>query len=163
MEQLLHVIDRLNRGMALVAAVLLGGVVLLILLEIFLWNFFEATTLVADEYSAYALAILVFWGAGLTLREGGHIRIELILNLFPNRWARWIEFLATCTATFFTAYLLLYLYRMVAGTWHYSSTSGTLTSTPLWVPQAIMLLGAVAFFMQLFATLLRSVQKLKSS
>jgi TRAP-type C4-dicarboxylate transport system permease small subunit len=163
MESLLHYVDRLNRGMAFVAAVLLGGTVLLILLEIFLWNFFQATTLIADEYSAYGLAILVFWGAGLTLHEGGHIRIELILSQFPDRIAGWIEVVATAVATGFMGYLLYYLYRMVASTWRYSSTSGTLTNTPLWIPQGIMLLGALAFFLQLFATTLRSAQKLKSS
>jgi TRAP-type mannitol/chloroaromatic compound transport system permease small subunit len=66
-------------------------------------------------------------------------------------------------ATGFMGYLLYYLYRMVSSTWHYESTSGTLTNTPLWIPQTIMLLGAVAFFLQLLATTLRSTQKLKSS
>ena len=69
MESLLHFVDRLNRGMAFAAAVLLGGTVLLILLEIFLWNFFQATTLIADEYSAYGLAILVFLRIGQRLPE----------------------------------------------------------------------------------------------
>ena len=163
MVGLLHYVDRLNRGMAFVASVMLGGTVLLILLEIFLWNFFQQTTLVADEYSAYGLAILVFWGAGLTLHEGGHIRIELILSRFPARIARWIEAVATAVATGFMGYLLYYLYRMVASTWRYESTSGTLTNTPLWIPQSIMWLGAFAFFLQLLATTLRSAQKLKSS
>ncbi len=163
MDSLLHFVDRLNRGMAFAAAVLLGGTVLLILLEIFLWNFFQATTLIADEYSAYALAILVFWGAGLTLYEGGHIRIELILSQFPERIGGWIEAVATAVATGFMGYLLYYLYRMVSSTWSYDSTSGTLTNTPLWIPQGIMLLGALAFFLQLLATTLRSAQKLKSS
>jgi TRAP-type C4-dicarboxylate transport system permease small subunit len=115
MASLLHLVDRLNRGMAFVAAVLLGGTVLLILLEIFLWKFFQATTLIVDEYSAYGLAIFVFCSAGLTLHEGGHIRIELILSQFPERIAGWIEFVATG----FMGYLLYYLYRMVASTWHY--------------------------------------------
>ncbi len=163
MVGLLHYVDRLNRGMAFVAAIILGGTVLLILLEIFLWNFFQQTTLISDEYSAYGLAILVFWGAGLTLHEGGHIRIELILKLFPQRTADWIGVFATAIATGFMGYLLYYLYRMVASTWHYESTSGTLTNTPLWIPQSIMWLGAFAFFLQLLATTLRSAKKLNSS
>ncbi|MBS1256685.1 MAG: hypothetical protein MAG581_02511 [Deltaproteobacteria bacterium] len=163
MERLLHFVDKLNRGMALVAAVMLGLTVLLILLEIFLWNAFKSTTLIADEYSAYALAILVFWGAGYTLREGGHIRIELILSKLSQPLANWIEFLATSTATCFMAYLLYYLCRMVFSTWSYASTSGTLTNTPIWVPQFIMVLGATAFFMQLVATMIRSANKLKTS
>jgi TRAP-type C4-dicarboxylate transport system permease small subunit len=82
---------------------------------------------------------------------------------FPERIAGWIEAVATAVSTGFMGYLLYYLYRMVSSTWSYDSTSGTLTNTPLWIPQGIMLLGALAFFLQLLATTLRSAQKLKSS
>ena len=163
MDTLLRFIDRLNRGMAHVASILLGLTVLLILLEIFLWNVYEKTTLIADEYSAYALAIIVFWGAGLTLRDSGHIRIELLLKLLPSRIALWIEVAATVTSTGFVGYLLYYLYRMVYSTWNYNSTSGTLTNTPIWIPQAILFLGASAFLLQLIASTFRAVKKLKNS
>jgi len=59
---------------------LLGLMSVLILVEIFLWNIFEATTLIADEYSAYGLATIIFLGSGYCLKEKGHIRITLVLT-----------------------------------------------------------------------------------
>ena len=47
---------------------------------------------------------------------------------------------------------MVHLFKMVKSAVQYGSTSGTLTHTPLWIPQTIMLIGAACFFIQLAAT-----------
>jgi TRAP-type C4-dicarboxylate transport system permease small subunit len=144
------------------SAVILGLLTILILVEIFLWNVFEKTTLIADEYSAYGLAAIIFMGAGYCLKEKGHIRITLILTYLPEMVTRWITFLATLLTTVFGVYLWWYLYKMVNSAYRYESTSGTLTNTPLWIPQTLMLVGAAGFVLQLAATTLRTFQAIKT-
>ena len=156
MEKVLKGIDRLNNGLAYLAAVMLAAIVVLILLEIFLWNTFQVSTIIADEYSAYGLAALVFLGAGYTLRNDGHIRITLVVNHVPKAIAGFLKKLAPTISSLFMGYLLYYLYKMIAATYRYETTSGTLTDTPIWVPQAIMFVGAVAFFLQLLALTIRA-------
>lgn len=148
--------------MAGVSAVILGVMTLLILVEIFLWNMFEKTTLIADEYSAYGLAAIIFLGAGYCLREKGHIRITLVLGFLPDKLARTITFAATLVTTAFMGYLWWYLLKMVQAAIRYESTSGTLTNTPLWIPQTIMLVGAAVFFIQLAATTVKTFTAIKS-
>ena len=70
MEKVLKGIDRLNDGLAYLAAITLAATVVLILLEIFLWNTFQVSTIIADEYSAYGLAALVFLGRPSTSTTG---------------------------------------------------------------------------------------------
>ncbi|MEA2110180.1 MAG: TRAP transporter small permease [Pseudomonadota bacterium] len=159
MPRILHIIDTLNDWLARGSAVILGLMTILILVEIGLWNTLEVTTLVADEYSAYGLAAIIFLGAGYTLKEKGHIRITLVLNLLPNRFAALITALATSVTTFFIGYLVWQLYRMTVSTHHYGSTSGTLTATPLWIPQTIVVIGAVIFTLQIAAESLRAWQQ----
>jgi len=84
----------------------------LILLEILLWNLFKKTTLIADEYSAYGLAVLIFLGCGYTLKEKGHIRIELILNLLPERLAWFLKIIAGLVSTVLLGYITWQLGRM---------------------------------------------------
>ena len=148
--------DSLSNIMANISAVILGIMTLLILVEIFLWNMFEKTTLIADEYSAYGLAAIIFLGAGYCLREKGHIRITLVLGFLPGKPARIITFIATLATTAFMGYLWWYLFKMVRSAIRYESTSGTLTNTPIWIPQAVMLVGAAAFFIQLTATCVKT-------
>jgi TRAP-type C4-dicarboxylate transport system permease small subunit len=151
MKTLVGWIEGLSDWASKISAVVLGLMTLLILVEITLWNLFEKTTLIADEYSAYGLAAIIFMGAGYCLKERGHIRITLILGFLPQKLSRLITFIAAGTTTAFMGYLWWYLLKMVQATFRYDSTSGTLTNTPLWIPQAIMLFGAACFFLQLVA------------
>lgn len=144
--------------MAGVSAIILGLMAILILLEIFLWNTMKKTTLIADEYSAYGLAAIIFLGAGYCLKEKGHIRITLVLGLLPAKLTRVVSFLATGLSTIFMGYLWYYLFLMVRSSIRYNSTSGTLTNTPLWIPQMLMLVGAACFVLQLVATTLATWQ-----
>ncbi len=158
MDKLIKFSDGLSDVTAKVSAVLLGLMTLVILVEIFLWNAFQKTTLIADEYSAYGLAAIIFLGAGYCLKEKGHIRITLVLSLLPEAVSRVTAFIATVITTGFMGYVWWYLFKMVKATHRYGSTSGTLTNTPLWIPQAIMLIGAACFFIQLFGTVLKTWQ-----
>ena len=149
MQRIIMAIERLSDVLAKLSALVLGLMTLLILVEIFLWNIFNKTTLIADEYSAYGLAALIFLGAGYTLKEKGHIRITLVLGRLPQRLALVVELLAGSTATIFVGYITWQLMRMALSTWRYGSTSGTLTGTPLWVPQSLIVVGAAVFTLQM--------------
>jgi len=162
MNKLVRLADSLSDLTAKISAVILGLMTLLILVEIFIWNLFQKTTLIADEYSAYGLAAIIFLGAGYCLKEKGHIRITLILGFLPQKTARFITFGATGVTTVFMGYLWWYLFKMVKSAIRYESTSGTLTNTPLWIPQAIMLIGAAVFFIQLVAMGIKTFQAIKT-
>lgn len=162
MNAAIRFVEKVSDWLARCSAVILGLLTILILTEIFLWNVFEKTTLIADEYSAYGLAAIIFMGAGYCLKEKGHIRITLVLTFLPEKVTRWITFLATVLTTVFGVYLWWYLYKMVNSAYRYESTSGTLTNTPLWIPQTIMLIGAAGFVLQLAATSVRTFQAIKT-
>ena len=152
MQRLVRLTETLSDWMAGISAVMLALMTLLILTEILLWNTLSKTTLIADEYSAYGLAAIIFMGAGYCLKEKGHIRITLIIGFLPPRLACIITFFATGATTGFMGYLWWYLFKMVQSTIRYQSTSGTLTQTPLWIPQTLMLIGATCFLIQLIGT-----------
>ncbi len=149
MHRFVRATETLSDWMAGISAVMLALMTLLILVEILLWNTMSKTTLIADEYSAYGLAAIIFMGAGYCLKEKGHIRITLVLGFLPQRLAAVITCAATGLTTAFMGYLWWYLFNMVRATIRYNSTSGTLTQTPLWIPQTLMLIGAACFFVQL--------------
>jgi TRAP-type C4-dicarboxylate transport system permease small subunit len=156
MKRMIRFADNLSDWMARISALILGLMCLLILVEIFLWNTLQKTTLIADEYAAYGLATIIFMGAGYCLKEGGHIRITLVLHFLPARVCAWIACLATGLTCCAMGYLWWYLFKMMSATYRYQSTSGTLTQTPLWIPQTLMLVGAACFLIQLLGTTLKT-------
>ncbi|MDM8540336.1 TRAP transporter small permease [Desulfococcaceae bacterium HSG9] len=162
MNTTVRFIENLSDQTAKISAILLGLMSVLILVEIFLWNIFEATTLIADEYSAYGLAAIIFLGSGYCLKEKGHIRITLVLSLLPAKATRVITFISTVITMAFMGYVWWYLFKMVQATLRYGSTSGTLTNTPLWIPQTVMLIGAACFFIQLSGTMIKTYQAIRT-
>ena len=162
MNTLIRWIEKISDGAAAISAVFLGLMTVLILVEILLWNTVQKTTLIADEYSAYGLAAIIFLGAGYCLKEKGHIRITLVLGFLPEKLTRFITCGATAVTTLFMGYLWWYLFKMVRSTYRYASTSGTLTNTPLWIPQTIMLMGAACFCLQLLGTTLKTYRAIGS-
>ena len=155
-------IERISDWAAKLSAVILFALTVLILLEILLWNLFEKTTLIADEYSAYGLAAIIFLGAGYCLKEKGHIRITLVLGFLPPKLARVIAFAATVLTTVFMGYLWWYLFLMVSSHYRYCSSSGSLTHTPLWIPQTLMLVGAACFLLQFVGTSVRVFEAIET-
>jgi TRAP-type mannitol/chloroaromatic compound transport system permease small subunit len=73
-----------------------------------------------------------------------------------------VTFLATAFTTCFMGYIWWYLLKMVQATVRYDSTSGTLTNTPLWIPQSVMLIGAACFLLQMIGTTLRTYRAIKT-
>ena len=157
MQSLIRLTEKISDLAAGLAAVLLGLMAALILLEIALWNTMKKTTLIADEYSAYGLAAVIFLGAGYCLKEKGHIRITIVLGMLPNRLARVVTFFSTLVTAAFMSYLWWYLLKLVMSSHRYGSTSGTLTATPLWIPQALMLFGAACFALQLYGMVFKTL------
>ena len=163
MTKIVDYIENLSDGVAKVSAVMLGLMTVLILVEILLWNVFEKTTLIADEYCAYGLAAIIFLGAGYCLKEKGHIRITLVLSFLPAKLARIITFLGTTVTTVFMGYMWWYLFKMVRSAFRYNSTSGTLTNTPIWIPQTLMLIGAACFLLQFIGTAIRTYRSIETA
>lgn len=156
MNTIVRMTETISEWSARISSVALALMTILILVEIFLWNVFQKTTLIADEYCAYGLAAIIFLGAGYCLKEKGHIRITLVLSFLPEKAARVITFIGTAVTTVFMGYIWWYLFKMVMSTVRYQSTSGTLTNTPLWIPQSVMLIGAACFLSQLAGTTLKT-------
>ncbi len=158
MNSIIGTVENITDWIARISAVMLGLMTVLILVEIALWNIFQKTTLIADEYSAYGLAAIIFLGSGYCLKEKGHIRITLLHGFLPDKISQILTVISSGVATGFMAYLWWYLFLMVKSTHRYGSTSGTLTDTPLWIPQSIMLVGATCFLLQLAATTFKTFQ-----
>jgi TRAP-type C4-dicarboxylate transport system permease small subunit len=85
-----------------------------------------------------------------------------VLGLLPEKVSRTITFLSSGVATIFMGYLWWYLFKMVKATFRYNSTSGTLTNTPLWIPQTIMLIGAACFLFQVAAITAKTYQAIRT-
>lgn len=110
---------------------------------------------VAWEWSSYLMAATFTFGAAMTLRAGGHIRVTLLLARASPRMKRMLELSAALVGFAFTAFLAYAMVRFTLnsiGTGQTSIASGT----PLWPPQAVVSFGIFLLASQFLARLLQA-------
>jgi TRAP-type C4-dicarboxylate transport system permease small subunit len=127
---------------------MLGEVLVRALSDIFPWV--PADIPVAWEYSSYLMAAAFTFGAAMTLRAGGHIRVTLIVARVSPATRRWLETVLAALGVAFTGFLAN---AMVNFTWRsFTSDQVSLSSaTPLWIPQALVTFGICLLVMQFVA------------
>jgi len=109
------------------------------------------------DFTGFFLAAASFLALAYTLREGGHIRVSLLLQLFPKKIQHiaeiWCLGLAGCMSLYFT----YYTGRLVLESWTYNDLSAGMIAVPIWIPQSSILLGlgilSIAFMDELICVL----------
>lgn len=148
---LLNGIDRLGRLDGWIGGLCLAALTCLMLAEVIVRSlslvvpWVPGDIPVAWEYSSYLMAATFTFGAAMTLRAGGHIRVSLLTGRAGPGARRAIELVLALIGVVFVGFLAM---AMTSFTWEAyirgrtSDTSGT----RLWLPAA-----AIAFGMSLLA------------
>lgn len=108
------------------------------------------------EYSAYLMGAAFLLGAGMTLRAGLQLRVELLLSMGKGRHARMFEIMAALLGSLVTVPLAWWLGQFALRTWSFGEVSQD-SLTPLWIPQAVLAVGAAILAIQMLARLLTAV------
>ncbi|MGJ8583116.1 MAG: TRAP transporter small permease subunit [Marinosulfonomonas sp.] len=146
---------------ALVGAWIAGGCIvaltLLVLIDTALAGlsrimpFLPNGTHIGWEYSAYLMGSSFLLGSGLTLRAGLQLRVELTMSS-RRRWlTRALETFSSALGALVTISLTIWLFNFTLRTYGYGEVSDSFT--PLWIPQAVLTLGAGVLAFQMIARL----------
>ncbi len=134
--------------LAALTCLMLAEVAVRALSDIFPWV--PADIPVAWEYSSYLMAAAFTFGAAMTLRAGGHIRVTLVLARVSPAVRRWMETVLAALGVGFTGFLA---YAMVNFSWRsfVSDQTSISSATPLWIPQAVITFGICLLVLQFVA------------
>jgi TRAP-type C4-dicarboxylate transport system permease small subunit len=159
---LLDGIERLGRLDGWIGAACLVTLTLLMLAEITvrtLSNFIPwvpADIPVAWEYSSYLMAACFTFGAAMTLRAGGHIRVTLVLGRLAPPARRLMEIAASLVATCFVGFLSLAMARFAWTAFKGGQTSIS-SGTMLWIPESVIAFGMVLLALQFLARFIQAL------
>ena len=136
---------------------MIAGIAIRGLSTIFLW--LPKDLPIAWEYSSYLMAVTFTFGAAMTLRAGGHIRVRF---LFGNASASRNRILETVSSIIAACFLAFFSYAMMHFAWlSYSFHERSLASdTPLWIPKFLVAIGVCLLALQFFARVLRAILNL---
>lgn len=121
------------------------GVLLMVLLTIVSRAFgFAAPG--TDAYAGYAMAGAGFLALASTLKKGEHIRVTLLLGTLKGTPRKVAELLALTIAVLLSGFLAFYSARLVWESWRFNDISTGIDATPMWIPQIVMAVGTLIFF-----------------
>lgn len=123
MNRLAHAFGRLFDALIFFAALLLLGIVVVVTADISLRNLSGGSINWANEVSEYALYFMTILAAPWLLRQGRHVRLDLVLTLVPQRIAWRMEMIADVLGFFVCLVLVRYGAVMTYESWRLHSTT----------------------------------------
>jgi TRAP-type C4-dicarboxylate transport system permease small subunit len=104
---------------------------------------FNSPTTWADEMASYLLIAIVFLGLAQNLRQGSHIRIDVITGRLPEGARLVLDVVAYAVGVVFSAVLVGGCWVRFTNFWERGTTSDSPLMTPLWIPMVPVLAGAL--------------------
>lgn len=154
------VLDKITLWLHELGGVCLVLVGILIMVELISRGLLNYSISITWEIGSYLLAASWFLSMGFTLRTDGHIRVVLF-NQFLGEKGSWVlEVIATFFGVIITFLMLFALFNYLSiDSFVRGKTSYTPMRTPLFIPQMIMTLGMLVFFLQMLMRFLRLLIK----
>ncbi len=159
-EAFCHAIDTINTWVARVAQGFCLPMVLIVSIEVISRYVFDRPTLWAWDMNIQLLAFLSVIGAGYTLLQGSHVRVDVIISRFPPR-VNVIADLVMSGLFFFGVGLLMWFFR--AEVWDSVKKRElyeSLFAPPLYPLKVLMFIGICLLLLQGLAKFIRDLMAL---
>ena len=132
-------------GLAGAGVVALVAMMAIVTFDVILRYFFNDPTVWAGEVASFLTIWVVFFGLGQNMRQGDHIRIDVITNLLSRRMRLVLDVFAHAIAIVFSVVLFMGCWVRFDNFWARRTVSDSPIMIPLWIPMLPVLVGAAVF------------------
>jgi TRAP-type C4-dicarboxylate transport system permease small subunit len=123
------------------AALAVGLMVFLILLEIILRNVFDHSLLVVEELVGYLLSASIFLALGPTFHKGSMIQMTMITDRLEKRSLAFLEIMTVGLGFCLTLFWMRYVFRAAWRFYNRGIASNGAWPFPLWIPEVVSFFG----------------------
>jgi TRAP-type C4-dicarboxylate transport system permease small subunit len=142
-----HGLLRANEFLADIGIFCLVSLTLLISANVLMRYFLNAPISWADEFSAYLLLGIIFFGLAYALQDGAHIKIDFVVAMLPKKLQFFLSLAVHGVGVFFATLLLLGAYSRVNSFWELNTQSMGEFEFPLYVPALMLIIGCGMFLL----------------
>ncbi|MBB5321564.1 TRAP transporter small permease subunit [Marinobacter oulmenensis] len=167
LEQITSGLDRILQGvqsgslwLARAGGVLILLTVILVTLEILSRQFLGRSNLHATEITGYVMAISTSWAFAYTLVRKAHIRIDALYLKLPVGVRGVLDLIALLSLALFCVLVVGAAFGVAEHSYTGGARANTPLGTPVWIPQALWLLGLVWFSIAVMLMSLRVILSL---
>jgi TRAP-type C4-dicarboxylate transport system permease small subunit len=154
------IVERISKVACVAALIVMLVVVAVDILTRSLLNFsFE----ISDELGGYLLVVICFVSLPVCQASGSFHRVELVQSRLSPFGRAVSHVIFDLLSLAFCALLLWQLVRFEMSSFRFGDRAPTYLATPLWIPQAAMMLGAAAVCFTMLRTLAADIARLRTA
>lgn len=163
MTVIIRIIDRISNIFGLIAGLTMVLGVILVLIEVVVRSVFNSTIYITQEYAAYFMVAITFFGLAYTLKEKGHIRLTFLHNVVkPGKGRAILDIYAFALGLVIFAIITYTTADFFLSSVESGTRSMQISKTYLAIPQFAMPLGSLIVTLQFFAEILKSIIKFQT-
>jgi C4-dicarboxylate transporter DctQ subunit len=163
MNRLVSVIERIAYLGGYLSGWLVPIMMMLVVVDVFMRYVMHRPLMVSDELSAYMLVALAFLGFAYTWREGGHVRVEVLVSRFSPRVQDRVRLVGLILTFVFMLEMNRSAFKMIVYAYQMKMRSSTWMMFPLFWPQLTIFVGFVLLTLVLFVDIGRLWNKIRTS
>ena len=156
-------LDKIAGGLGYLSGWLVPLMMLLVVADVFMRYVMHRPLMVSDELSAYMLVALAFLGFAYTWREGGHVRVEVLVSRFSPRMQDRVRLVGLILTFVFMLEMNRSAFKMIVYAHQMKMRSSTWMMFPLFWPQLTIFVGFVLLTLVLFVDIGRLWTKIRTS
>jgi len=118
----------------------LGIMIVMVLLEIILRNFFQTGIIGGDDLIRHLVLWIAFFGAGVATRSNAHVKMDALTNLIPDRLLKYSDIAVNLFSGAISA-ILVYASVKFVYIEYQANTHSSFLHLPLWIMEIILPLG----------------------
>lgn len=141
-------LEAISQALFWLVALIVPAMALIVTYEVVVRYVFGRPTIWVSEIASYMLVAVAFLGASWTLKRGGHIRMDLLVEIGGPRIQAASNIAMFAVAALVSAALAWTGWKMAYANYTFGWNASTLLSTPLWIPQMLIPVGSVMLLAQ---------------
>lgn len=154
--KILDGISRFNMAFGKLVSYLVWAGIGIIILEVVLRYVFNMPTVWGPGYTQRIFGSYFVLIGAYTLLQGGHVRVDLLLNTRSVRWNSFLDFLNYLVLIIWTVALVYEGWFYFEESWAFNEVDDSALGHPMWPVKLALLLGVLAICVQGAVELLRS-------
>jgi TRAP-type mannitol/chloroaromatic compound transport system permease small subunit len=153
---LLAWIDRINIAFGKLVSYIIWIGIALVVLEVTLRYVFNAPTVWGPGYAQRLFAAYFILVGAYTLTQGGHVRVDLVLNTRSPRWNAGLDLVNYVVLVIWAAALTYEGWYYFEEAWTFAERDDSALGHPMWPVKLALLVGVASILLQGLAEIVRS-------
>ena len=145
------------QNIAIVAFIILTASVIY---EVIARSVFNKPTIWSLEIVTYMISCVAFFGSAYVLRINKHLEINLLTQLFSNKYKGLMKIFSDTIALLFCLIVFFYGCKLIELSYILGVVSVSELRIPLWIPQLTIPFGFFALSLEFFLRIVKTIKKI---